>query len=424
MATTLFAGGRLSDSDISGDEEGLAGTSSSSSTAGTSTLMDALREADARALGDTESIAEETDDPRALRRLITQLRDDKHNAELEAEQRLHSLKLAYGSEQQEVLRQLAALQQKQRELESQHPLLKERLRALREALQHTEVISDARAVELQAMPPDQLPLTDYVALRVYELVSTTRKGQEQNRRENDALKCQVRNLSDELKNEQVNLECALKSAQEAARRAVTERDAERERVHQLTAELEDKAAALEGMRPQASLTGSLRQELDKAQTKLRDAENKARSFASENGALKRSAEQAMQQAAQSDKKVELLELDKDFLAKQVEQLEARLTDCENRLARHKPKISSLKQQRDELILKLSAAQESPQQKYDERLNAEVSRMQRRYCDEATEARRLAQQSVDQQTQTLREVREEVMAQVKTSYHTITHLSGA
>lgn len=113
----------------------------------------------------------------------------------------------------------------------------------------------------------------------------------------------------------------------------------------------------------------------------------------------------------------MLALDKNFLTKQVEELKAKLELLEQKLARKSSRMRTLKQDREDLsrrvcslviyniltLPKLASVQDEPKIQYETKLQAEIERLQRHLHAELADLRSQSQQSIFQETQSLREV---------------------
>ncbi|KAH3723340.1 progesterone-induced-blocking factor 1 [Pelomyxa schiedti] len=345
---------------------------------------------------------------------VARLEREKHLIEMQSQSELNELHEQFVAEQEQFSLQVEELQEKQKRLEQEHPLLSERLQTLRESLADvtTICISDERAQALKVVPEEQLPLTDLIALKIYNIVAPARRQTNQLKRENDALSGQVRQLSSDMKTEQTQLESALATTKDDLNRCTVERDVLKERNSHLLADLRERDSTVASLQTDSEKFKAVSGDLAQCKTELQEALRRVRAFEIENESIKSSKCSYIFPPYSLLKRAEMLTLDKDFLTKQVEESNAKIEQLEEALARKRVRAASLKQRNDDLAHQVHALQDAPRQQYERRLHEEIDLIQKKMISDVTEMRAQSQHSLELQTTALREARDSAIAEGK------------
>eukprot|EP01137_Pigoraptor_chileana_P014108 Opistho-2@68352 len=93
----------------------------------------------------------------------------------------------YQRMQETTQRELMAVRKRQQEVEAQNPLLRERVEDIKKELASLN-ISEARFIELKALPEDSLSIRDFVLVKFFEVVQTHKSEASSLSKQNDELR--------------------------------------------------------------------------------------------------------------------------------------------------------------------------------------------------------------------------------------------
>jgi chromosome segregation ATPase len=116
--------------------------------------------------------------------------------------------------------------------------------------------------------------------------------------------------------------------------------------------------------------------------------------------------------ANLDQAQDMLRMDKMYLTKETERLSDCYRDARQSIERLEVKNGELKRQKDELVDKLVKVREEHQQSYEEKLSAELNRLQSRTTADLESIRRTQKEAFEREISGLKEAREHAIAEAE------------
>ncbi len=311
-------------------------------------------------------------------------------------------------ERAKMLEAVSLLKNKQNELEKLAPPLREAVQNAKEQLRAV-VCSQEKLAELQAKDPAALSLQEFTILRVHQETANLRAELDVCRVERDS----ARETSGRFEADAARLTRELRQAREHVARADSDADAERaaldSRCSRLARELEDAMVKVEVLSAKGAMYDEVAATVDRLGKRAAEAERELAAARGAEGAAARERDALSSQLASRSHQVELLQQDKTYLSREVEEARERERKREEEEDRLREKVRTLRAARDDLREKVLGGHAEMRSQHEERLTAEVSRLQRKANEDLERLREEHGAHRDREIRALRDLRDAAVA---------------
>eukprot|EP00904_Undaria_pinnatifida_P004070 jgi/Undpi1/13664/HiC_scaffold_9.g03318.m1 len=305
------------------------------------------------------------------------------------------------------LEQIAGLKKGEELLETERDKLEARLRDKREMYKDL-AISDALARELRRVPEEEQTTKEYVSLKAYDLVASSKGELERTRRELEKTQEQLLATTEaaELQRREdvrarrlatareeglkVDLEALKDRAEDMSGRA---REAQR-----LADENRDKARRFDEVE---ALLNATRLELDAARTLSKSQAEALVDVAASEKAAARDSQDATQRSA-------MLELDKTYLHRELTEAQGRADRLGRECEAGTERLRELERAKETLAAELLSVRERTRSEHEERLEAEVGRLREQSAKELADIRISGREVFERENGALRESRQDAL----------------
>jgi hypothetical protein len=290
--------------------------------------------------------------------------------------------------------------------------LKERLTANKTEMLAGLPVSEARLRELQQLPEDSLGLKEIVQLHTGELLLQAAQTRDAHRREIDALKETLLGTRRELAEQQARSEEAHASS------------SAREIEHgKRVAELQ--GTSLQLLRDNEDLKNKLKV-YEERSTRCEQAESKLTAASEHIAGLQKELEAAREdlrtvklektasslQAEERLQQVELLQMDKQFLSKEVEGLREANARLEERAEKQSAKAKEAKRAKEHMQTQMANQQALASVHVEDRLQTELAALRQRAEEEIREVKRTTQELYARQLDAAQQAKDEAQAELQ------------
>ena len=314
----------------------------------------------------------------------------------------------FGVERAKMLEAVSVLRDKQNELERLAPPLREAVQNAKDQLR-VVVCSQEKLAELQAKDPAKLTLQEFTILRVHQETANLRAERDACRVERDSKS----ETSRRFEMDAARLARELERAREHITRSDADADAERaaldSRCSRLARELEDAVVKVEVLSAKGAMYDEVAATVDRLGKRAAEAEKELVAARTAEGAATREREALASQLASRHHQVELLQQDKAYLTREVEEARERERKREEEEDRLREKIRTLRAARDDLREKVLSGHAEMRSQHEERLTAEVSRLQHKANEDLERLREEHSAHRDREIRALRDLRDAAVA---------------
>ena len=343
-----------------------------------------------------------------LEERVAQLVEENARKDASHKEALAAKDREFGVERAKMLEAVSLLKNKQNELERLAPPLREAVQNAKEQLRAV-VCSQEKLAELQAKDPAALSLQEFTILRVHQETANLRAELDVCRVERDS----ARETSGRFEADAARLTRELRQAREHVARADSDADAERaaldSRCSRLARELEDAMVKVEVLSAKGAMYDEVAATVDRLGKRAAEAERELAAARGAEGAAARERDALSSQLASRSHQVELLQQDKTYLSREVEEARERERKREEEEDRLREKIRTLRAARDDLREKVLGGHAEMRSQHEERLTAEVNRLQRKANEDLERLREEHSAHRDREIRALRDLRDAAVA---------------
>ena len=330
---------------------------------------------------------------------------------------------SFGEERAKMMEAVQLLKDKQSELERLAPPLREAVQGAKDQLRSV-VCSQERLKELQAQDPSALSLADFVILRVHQETANLRADLDVTRVERDTSRDALGRL--ELDNKRLAREA--KRASEYISQSDKEGEAERaaldSRCDRLTRELEDAMVKVEVLSAKGAMYDEVASTVDRLGKRCAEAEKDLAVAKGQEQLLREERDGLASKLASRQHQVDLLSQDKAYLTREVDALADRERKREEEEDRLREKARALRVSRDALQEKVLSGNAEFRSQHEERLNAEVARLQQKAAEDLERLREEHASARDREIRALRDLRDAAVADSVAARAELNDLRGA
>ena len=343
-----------------------------------------------------------------LQERLAQLVEEVRRKDERAEERLRMKDAEFDRERGRMMDAVKLLKDKQAELERLAPPLREAIVSAKDELA-VLTCSTERMQELTRRRQDDLSLPEFAMLRVHQETADLRQNLDVCRLERDALKDANARLDVDNKRMQRDLKRVTSSVDADARESSADREALSRRCDRLGRDLEDALVKVEVLSAKGAMYDEVAATVDRLTKRAAEAEKEAAGAVSETKILRQEKHTLVSQMESRRHQCELLTQDKAYLSREVDAARERERKWEEEEDRLREKARGLRTHRDELLEKLATGQAELTDKHEQRLVAEIERLQTKAGEDLTRLREEHTSARDREIRALRDLRDAAVA---------------
>jgi progesterone-induced-blocking factor 1 len=343
-----------------------------------------------------------------LQERLAQLVEEVRRKDERAEERLRMKDAEFDRERGRMMDAVKLLKDKQAELERLAPPLREAIVSAKDELA-VLTCSTERMQELTRRRQDDLSLPEFAMLRVHQETADLRQNLDVCRLERDALKDANARLDVDNKRMQRDLKRVTSSVDADARESSADREALSRRCDRLGRDLEDALVKVEVLSAKGAMYDEVAATVDRLTKRAAEAEKEAVGAVSETKILRQEKHTLVSQMESRRHQCELLTQDKAYLSREVDAARERERKWEEEEDRLREKARGLRTHRDELLEKLATGQAELTDKHEQRLVAEIERLQTKAGEDLSRLREEHTSARDREIRALRDLRDAAVA---------------
>ena len=343
-----------------------------------------------------------------LQERLAQLVEEVRRKDERAEERLRMKDAEFDRERGRMMDAVKLLKDKQAELERLAPPLREAIVSAKDELA-VLTCSTERMQELTRRRQDDLSLPEFAMLRVHQETADLRQNLDVCRLERDALKDANARLDVDNKRMQRDLKRVTSSVDADARESSADREALSRRCDRLGRDLEDALVKVEVLSAKGAMYDEVAATVDRLTKRAAEAEKEAAGAVSETKILRQEKHTLVSQMESRRHQCELLTQDKAYLSREVDAARERERKWEEEEDRLREKARGLRTHRDELLEKLATGQAELTDKHEQRLVAEIERLQTKAGEDLSRLREEHVSARDREIRALRDLRDAAVA---------------
>jgi progesterone-induced-blocking factor 1 len=343
-----------------------------------------------------------------LQERLAQLVEEVRRKDERAEERLRMKDAEFDRERGRMMDAVKLLKDKQAELERLAPPLREAIVSAKDELA-VLTCSTERMQELTRRRQDDLSLPEFAMLRVHQETANLRQNLDVCRLERDALKDANARLDVDNKRMQRDLKRVTSSVDADARESSADREALSRRCDRLGRDLEDALVKVEVLSAKGAMYDEVAATVDRLTKRAAEAEKEAAGAVSETKILRQEKHTLVSQMESRRHQCELLTQDKAYLSREVDAARERERKWEEEEDRLREKARGLRTHRDELLEKLATGQAELTDKHEQRLVAEIERLQTKAGEDLSRLREEHTSARDREIRALRDLRDAAVA---------------
>ena len=343
-----------------------------------------------------------------LQERLAQLVEEVRRKDERAEERLRMKDAEFDRERGRMMDAVKLLKDKQAELERLAPPLREAIVSAKDELA-VLTCSTERMQELTRRRQDDLSLPEFAMLRVHQETADLRQNLDVCRLERDALKDANARLDVDNKRMQRDLKRVTSSVDADNRESSADREALSRRCDRLGRDLEDALVKVEVLSAKGAMYDEVAATVDRLTKRAAEAEKEAAGAVSETKILRQEKHTLASQMESRRHQCELLTQDKAYLSREVDAARERERKWEEEEDRLREKARGLRTHRDELLEKLATGQAELTDKHEQRLVAEIERLQTKAGEDLSRLREEHVSARDREIRALRDLRDAAVA---------------
>ena len=337
-----------------------------------------------------------------LQERLAQLVEEVRRKDERAEERLRMKDAEFDRERGRMMDAVKLLKDKQAELERLAPPLREAIVSAKDELA-VLTCSTERMQELTRRRPE------FALRRVRQETADLRQNLDVCRLERDALKDANARLDVDNKRMQRDLKRVTSSVDADNRESSADREALSRRCDRLGRDLEDALVKVEVLSAKGAMYDEVAATVDRLTKRAAEAEKEAAGAVSETKILRQEKHTLASQMESRRHQCELLMQDKAYLSREVDAARERERKWEEEEDRLREKARGLRTHRDELLEKLATGQAALTDKHEQRLVAEIERLQTKAGEDLSRLREEHTSARDREIRALRDLRDAAVA---------------
>ncbi|KAK3597678.1 hypothetical protein CHS0354_040054 [Potamilus streckersoni] len=295
--------------------------------------------------------------------------------------------------QELIKNELEEVRQKQRQLEGTNERLQEKAGNVRRSLRDLE-LSEEKYYELRGMAEEDLPLRDFVALKMYEAVKPLeteieqlRMMQKSSEDGEKSLTRQVLNLQQKLDDErQVHGELRVK-------------------YQKLTLDYADAKSQVKQDNYKVENYDKVKSERDSFERDQLDIHRQFSVLEAAHQTLQKERDDLNREVSAARQSLALLKQDKDYLSKQVSEMSNKVTFTEEKLSQANMQLEDAKRAREDMYEKYVTSREQYKSEYENKLRDELEQIRVRTNSEIDRLRTSTKEMYERENRNLREARD-------------------
>ncbi|XP_048090404.1 progesterone-induced-blocking factor 1 isoform X1 [Alosa alosa] len=338
--------------------------------------------------------------------LEERLNDALHQKQLLALRLDSQLKMQQDdNRKQQALRKqdMDAILLRQKQLEETNRQLGEKAGDVRRCLHHLE-LTEERYLELRELPEDKLSISEYVAVRFYEVVTPLRSLVTELQGRKNALSEDVESNRGQLK--------SLMESYEEERRLRTELELRSQR---LTLELADSKQLIQEGDYKRENYDRIRRERDTFEAELRELRTRLELLDLTHSAQTKEKNDLLTEVASQQQALTLLQKDKEYLSRQNMELNVRCAHSDDRVERLQTQLDDAKRAREDAYdryltsrsdgQRAGAVRDHYKSEYESKLRDELENIRLKTSQEMESLQRTSKEMYERENRSLREMRD-------------------
>jgi progesterone-induced-blocking factor 1 len=346
---------------------------------------------------------------RELTETVARLDHRKRVLELQLQSGIQNYEAEVRRKQAQTQAELTLLRRRVEELESEGPGVHGQLALIKDSLRDLAV-SESLYLEFKRIPEERQSVKEFVCVRVFELLQQEKAARAALGAEADALRERLVVSEGEAGRLRRELDAVTK-ARKAAEQELLD---DSKRLESVNERLSGELAAAQGRVQELEGKGAL---FDKVSARVAELESQneelSKQVTLQAVALRATAadrEELQKRLSDAEQSLEMLRLDKMYLSKEVQAITDRCTNAERDKERLIEKNRELKKSREEMVEKLVRVREENKSHYEERLSAELHRLQERTAHDLESIRVTQKEAYEREIQGLRDSRDLAVAE--------------
>ncbi|XP_031414086.1 progesterone-induced-blocking factor 1 [Clupea harengus] len=285
---------------------------------------------------------------------------------------------------------------RQKQLEETNRQLGEKAGDVRRSLRDLE-LSEERYLELRELPEDRLSISEYVAVRFYEVVTPLRTLVTE-------LQGRKNGLSDDLESHRGQLKSLMESYEEE-RRLRSELEIRSQR---LTLEVADTKQLIQEGDYKRENYDRVRRERDTFETEARELRKRLEILDLTHSAQSKERNDLLKEGSSQQQALTLLQKDKEYLNRQNMELNVRCAHAEDRLERLHSQLEDAKRAREEAYDKYLTSRDHYKTEYESKLRDELEHIRLKTGQEMEGLQRASKEMYERENRSLREMRDSAL----------------
>ncbi|XP_039272489.2 progesterone-induced-blocking factor 1-like [Styela clava] len=296
--------------------------------------------------------------------------------------------------QQQTQKELKIILERQQELENVNKRLQAKASDIQYQLQRDVQISEEEYIELKSMPPNKLSLKEFFSMRIYEVMSPIRIECINLREQRDKLSVEIAQLNHRLNSTEQNLmqECRARNHAET-------------QLNVVSAESKQSRDLLHTYNSKAQRFDSVKQERDQLEKDLLNVQKQHSFQQAELISSRKEIDEYRKEIDTKQQTEKLLEQDKEYLQKQLNDATAKLDTSSELLKRTEDQLENAKKAREELYEKYVSSRDENRLEYERRLQTELDRIRMQTDTEIGKLQTDTKESYERENRGLREARD-------------------
>ncbi|CAM6102354.1 unnamed protein product [Calypogeia fissa] len=313
--------------------------------------------------------------------------------------------------QRQAHKDLGLLKARQDQIELDVPILEEQLKSLKDVL-HDLNISETLYVELMATSDEKRSVKAHLQILAYQKMNNMKDALESMRKERNTSREALARENDEV--EKLKREMHRTMAEVALRKMESgdEMGALKARNERLEAEVRETRLHLEVLKAKGSMYDEVKEKLDKSEQNVMEAESQKAVLTAQLQLVNDEKQQLSSTIKDKDHCLDLLNMDKVYLSREVKAQLDHVKKLEQDLERQQEKTKALRSTKKELYDKVLNDGKDNQAANEQRLQAELSRLREQANTNIEQLRKEATEVADEKVRTFREMRDAALSEAE------------
>ncbi|KAK3247322.1 hypothetical protein CYMTET_43176 [Cymbomonas tetramitiformis] len=323
----------------------------------------------------------------------------------------------------EAASQLAELQTRQAAIEAEAPVLKNAVAQAKAQLQDLQ-ISNSLYEEVAQITPEKRTLREEMLFQVHAITLRHKQDEEQLRLDRDTARdAAARAVEDvdRLRMENSHLVASVSMSQRDSEKQQQVANARNDRQQH---DLEEALLKVEVLTAKGKMFDEVTHKLEELQKAEAHWEDARAADKAELNLLRKERESINAQMVEKVHAVDLLQMDKAYLSKEVQSLGERCAELETQYDKCHNKLREVKKARNDLQEKVLSSTEDQRLAHEQRLQAEISRLQEQHLSDIDKVRAEAVHVAEQEVRLLRDRRDTAETEARRTTSKLKEVQGA